>query len=187
MPDPFFAKLAASGWRVPAKQRIAYLVVGQDAVPGGVRIKIRGHPSGPNAAEWQLRLHPRAFGRRGQRPTDSQYVDAKTLDDALAAATAEAERIIERFRAPAAHVQRSPMPRPRAVSVPVRPPADAGQRVRNAYRLGKRTATVVLDGDLHERLMATALDTGQTMQALLVQGAEMVLAHLQKGHSRKVG
>jgi hypothetical protein len=137
MPDPFFAKLAASGWRVPAKQRIAYLVVGRDVVPGGgVRIKIRGHPSGPNAAEWQLRLHPLAFGRRGQRPIDSQYVDAEMLDDALAAAMAEAERIVEQFRASAAHVQRSPMPRPRAVSAPARPRDEAGRKVRNAYRLG---------------------------------------------------
>jgi hypothetical protein len=186
MPDPFFAKLAESGWRVPAKQRIAYLVVGRDVVPGGgVRIKIRGHPSGPNAVEWQLRLHPLAFRCRGQKPIDSRYADAKTLDDALAAAMAEAERIVERFRA--AHVQRSPMPGPGAVATPARPPAEPGQKVRNAYRLGKRTATVVLDIDLHERLITAALDTGRTMQALLVEGAEMVLARSQERHPRKAG
>jgi hypothetical protein len=45
----------------------------------------------------------------------------------------------------------------------------------------------VLSDDLHEGLMAAALDTGQTMQALLVEGAEMVLARLQKGSPRKAG
>jgi len=35
--------------------------------------------------------------------------------------------------------------------------------------------------------MASALDTGRTMQALLIEGAEMVLAHLQEGRPRKPG
>jgi hypothetical protein len=123
---------------------------------GGVRIKIHGLPSGLGVVEWQLRFHPLAFGRRGQTPIDKQYVKAETLDDALAAAIAEAERIVERFRAPAAHVRRSPMLGLEAASAPARPPTKAGQRMTNAYRQGRRTATVVLDGDLHERLMATA-------------------------------
>jgi hypothetical protein len=185
MPDPFFAKLAASGWRVPAKQRVAYLVTGRDVVPGGgVRIKIRGLPSGCGVAEWQLRLHPAALGRRGHRCIDSRYVDAKTLEDALAAATAEADRIAQQFQARAAHVRRSPMHTPRAVEAPARPPAAPG-KARNAYRRGRRTATVVLDVDLHERLLEATVATGLTMQALLVAGAELVLARLQEGRPRK--
>ncbi len=51
MPDPYFAKLAASGLRRLANQRTAYLVAGRDAVPGrGVRVKIRGLPSGLGVA-----------------------------------------------------------------------------------------------------------------------------------------
>ena len=52
--------------------------------------------------------------------------------------------------------------------------------MRNAYRLGRRTATVVLDDDLHERLTAAARDAGTSIQALLVEGAEMVVAQLYR-------
>jgi len=150
MSDSFFTKLAASGWHVPAKLRIGYRVVGRDAVPGGgVRIKIRGLPSGLGVAEWQLRLHPKALGRRGQRCIDSQYVKAKTLDDALMAAMAEAERVVERLRAPAAHVQRSPMPGPSVVAAPARPPAETGLKVTPTGR-----------GSGRPRSCSTATSTG---------------------------
>jgi hypothetical protein len=59
--------------------------------------------------------------------------------------------------------------------------------VRNFHWLERRRATIVLDGDLHERLMAAALHTSRTMQALVVKGAKMVLARFEKRHLRKVG
>ncbi|GGC45513.1 hypothetical protein GCM10011504_24990 [Siccirubricoccus deserti] len=202
MQDPFFAKLAASGWRVPFRQRIAHRFVCEEVVPPGIRIKIRAN--GRDCAEWQLRVPPIVFGRRRARlPIDTPYAQARTLDAALAAASAEAARLVEQFRAApvqasrasskqvaAAHVQpaeeevdeedQGPIPDPRQGDLAI------GKR-RNGYRRGKRTATVVLDVEMHERLAALARSSGRTIQALLVEGAEMVLARLQEGHPRKVG
>lgn len=47
---------------------------------------------------------------------------------------------------------------------------------RNAYRQGKRTATVVLEPELHDRLVRLAKSSGKTIQMHLVEGAEMVAA-----------
>ena len=59
-----------------------------------MQIKIRGLPGGRRcAAEWQLACSPRALGRRGQNLINTRYVEAETLDGALKAATAEAERM----------------------------------------------------------------------------------------------
>ena len=70
--------------------------------------------------------------------------------------------------------------------VPVQPRDGAGLKAKIANWLGERKVTVVLNRDLHERLMAAALDTGQTMQALIVEGAEMVLAQLENRQPQKV-
>jgi hypothetical protein len=76
---------------------------------------------------------------------------------------------------------------PGAVVAAAEPRNGAGPKARNTDWLGKRTATVLLDDDLYERLTVVALDTGPTVQALTVEGEEMVIAHLQERHPRKVG
>ena len=65
MADPLFAKLAASGWHVTFRQRIAYRVVCEQVFPPGTHSEIRAN--GRDRAQWQLRVPPIVFGRRRAR------------------------------------------------------------------------------------------------------------------------
>lgn len=45
----------------------------------------------------------------------------------------------------------------------------------------------MLNGDLHDRLNAAVLNTSRVVQAILLKGAEMVMADLQERHPWKAG